>query len=233
MNLLAFDTSAKAASVAICSEEKILSSFSVNAGLTHSQTMMPMAEAALRCANISLDQIDGFAVSVGPGSFTGLRIGIAAVKGLAYASEKPCIPVSTLEGLAENLTGFQGISCPVMDARRNQVYNGLFALGEGVPQRLCEDRAISIEALATELREYHQPIWLVGDGADLCMEQLRGDFPNLLLAPPSRKWQDASSVAFCAHRLYQQGKAVSAEQLIPSYLRLSQAERLRKDGVSP
>lgn len=224
MNILAFDTSAKAASVAVCSEDKVLAEFSVNTGLTHSQTMMPMAQVALDCAKLGLDAIGAFAVAVGPGSFTGLRIGVAAVKGLAQTLGKPCVPVSTLEGLACNLAGFDGVACAVMDARCKQVYNALFACGQ-VPVRLCEDRAIAISELAEELRGESRRIILVGDGAELCYAGLHPSLPSVELAPPALRYQKASSVALCAHRLCAQGKLVSAEELVPSYLRLSQAER--------
>ena len=224
MNIMAFDTSAKAAGVAVCSEEKLLAEFSVNTGLTHSQTMMPMAQAALDCAKLTLHDIDAFAVAAGPGSFTGLRIGIAAVKGLAQTLGKPCVPVSTLEGLAQNLQGFEATVCAVMDARCKQVYNALFTCG-GTPSRLCEDRAISIEQLTQELKTVSDRILLVGDGAELCYAQMHVSLPQVELAPVALRHQKASSVALCAHRLYAQGVRVEAGELIPTYLRLSQAER--------
>ena len=224
MNIMAFDTSAKAAGVAVCSEEKLLAEFSVNTGLTHSQTMMPMAQAALDCATLTLNDIDAFAVAAGPGSFTGLRIGIAAVKGLAQTLGKPCVPVSTLEWLAQNLQSLEATVCAVMDARCKQVYNALFTCG-GTPSRLCEDRAISIEQLTQELKTVSDRILLVGDGAELCYAQMHATLPQVELAPVALRHQKASSVALCAHRLYAQGVRVEAGELIPTYLRLSQAER--------
>ena len=227
MNIMAFDSSAKVASVAVCSETEILAEFSTNTGLTHSQTLLPMAEQVLACANISMEQIDAFAVASGPGSFTGLRIGISAVKGMAQVLDKPCIGVSTLEGLIQNLQGLDGIGCAVMDARCNQVYNCLYTLGE-YPKRLCDDRALTIAELTEELKTYHQKIILVGDGADLCYNKMDGQLEQLVLAPIALRKQRASSIGYCAHTLYQQGKAVPAQALMPSYLRLSQAERMRQ-----
>ena len=137
MNILAIDSSAKAASAAVVSEEAVLASFHLDVKLTHSQTLMPMCQQVLACAGLTMEDIHGIAVSKGPGSFTGLRIGMAAVKGLAFAKNLPCVGVSTLKSLAYNLQGFEGIACAVMDARRNQVYNALFALRDGTVSRLC------------------------------------------------------------------------------------------------
>ncbi|MGN0661063.1 MAG: tRNA (adenosine(37)-N6)-threonylcarbamoyltransferase complex dimerization subunit type 1 TsaB, partial [Oscillospiraceae bacterium] len=141
MIILGIDTSAQTASAAVCSEDRIIACGSVNAKLTHSQTIMPLVTSLLEAAHISLDGIDAFAVSKGPGSFTGIRIGVSAVKGLAFAKSKPCIGVSTLSALAYNMLGFDGIICPVMDARCSQVYNAVFRISGGAPERLCPDRA--------------------------------------------------------------------------------------------
>lgn len=227
MNILCIDTSAKTASVCILNEETILSEFSVNAGLTHSQTIMPMCEDALSCARMTLKEIDAYAVSAGPGSFTGVRIGVSAVKGLATANEKPCIPVSTLLGLAHNLPAEDGIICAVMDARRNQVYNALFRWKKGSCIRLCDDRAVSITDLGVALKNFDENIFLVGDGADLCYNNLREELPFLRLAPRHLKLQRAASVGLAALKEWQAGSYCSANELMPVYLRLSQAERER------
>ncbi|MDF2567099.1 MAG: peptidase glycoprotease [Oscillospiraceae bacterium] len=224
MNILSLDTSAKVSSVAVVSEDDILSEFSVNVKLTHSQTIMPMCEQVLKCASLSAEDIDAFAVSSGPGSFTGLRIGIAAIKGLAFATDKPCIGVSTLEALAYNLLGFQGIICCVMDARCNQVYNALFESNGQKLTRLCEDRAISICELESELKNLQTSIFLVGDGAVLCYNNIR-TVEHFTLAPTSLRLAKASSVGFIAKKKFDEGIHVSASDLMPEYLRLPQAER--------
>lgn len=224
MIILGIDTSAKVASAAVCEENKILAQTTLNTGLTHSQTLMPIIENMLSVANLNLSDIDAFAVSKGPGSFTGIRIGVAAIKGLSYAENKPCVGVSTLKALAYNLNGFDGIICPCMDARRNQVYNALFENGK----RLTEDRAISIEDLKADLVAYDKTIWLVGDGADLVYSKIGGEMDNVKLAPLVLRNQLASSVCACAFSEEQ----ISPEKLLPSYLRLSQAERERAEKLN-
>lgn len=234
MNILAFDTSAQAAGVCVLNESRILSEFTVNNRLTHSQTIMPMCQSALSCAHLTLQEIDAFAVSVGPGSFTGLRIGVSAVKGLAEALKKPCIPVSTLEGLAYNLTPVSGIICCVMDARCGQVYNALFrSNGSQTPQRLTEDRAVSIKELGVDLGKFDENIFLVGDGADLCYNELRESNPQIRAVSPHLKLQRASSVGLAAQAAANEGKCCSAAELMPVYLRLPQAERelLKKQTI--
>ena len=193
----------------------------------HSQTLMPLLQDLLQCAQLDLSAVDAFAVAAGPGSFTGLRIGIAAVKGLAQAAGKPCIPISTLEALGYNLLGFSGVGCAVMDARRNQVYNALFSL-DGSVRRLCQDRAISLADLAAELKQQPNPIILVGDGASLCYNELKQQLPQLRLAPEALRNQRAASVAFCAQQKAAAGVFTAPAALMPSYLRPSQAERLRQ-----
>lgn len=227
LNILAIDTSAQVASVCILNETAIISEFNVNAKLTHSQTMMPMVQSALNCAKINLNQIDAFAVSVGPGSFTGIRIGVSAVKGLAMACNKPCIPVSTLKGLAFNLPQSEGILCAVMDARCNQVYNALFRWEGSTLRRLSDDRAISINDLGVDLDKFDEKIFLVGDGADLCYNILKEDYPFLQDVAPHLKLQRAASVGLAAFELAKSKKTCSAAELMPVYLRLPQAERER------
>ena len=228
MKILAVESSAKVAAAAVCTEEGILAETVLDTGLTHSQTLMPVCASLLQNAQISIREIDAFAVAAGPGSFTGLRIGISAVKGMALAADKPCCPVSTLEALAYNLLGFEGMVCAVMDARRGQVYNALFALSDNRVTRLCEDRAISIEALSAELKQYSGKIWLCGDGTLLCEHRLSDDHANVRPAPPALRYQKASGVAAAA---FHGGETVSAEALMPRYLRLPQAERERKERL--
>ena len=225
MNILALDTSAKTTSVCIASDEQILSEFSVIATQTHSQTLMPTLQSAVQSCGISLKEIDLYAVSNGPGSFTGLRIGIGAIKGMAMGAQKPCIGISTLEALAQNLYGMHGIICAVMDARCNQVYTASFTMKNGVFTRITADEALSVDELGGVLRGYIEPIVLVGDGAELCYEQLKERIPNIQIAAPANRYQRASSVAACAWR--HASEAVSAADLLPLYLRLPQAERER------
>ena len=162
MKILAIDTSATAASTAICDENKIIGEFFINTKLTHSRTLMPMVESLLANTNLTTTDITAVAVNCGPGSFTGVRIGVAAAKGLAFADDLPCIEVSTLESLAYNLQSANGIICSVMDARCSQVYNALFKCDGVKPERLCKDRALSVAELSEELKSYDERIILIG-----------------------------------------------------------------------
>ncbi len=225
MLLLAIESSAKTASAALVSDNSVLAEFSVTTGLKHSQTLMPMVDALLSCAGISKETLDGFAVAIGPGSFTGLRIGVSAVKGMADGLQKPCCPISTLEGLAMNVQQFEGIACAVMDARCGQVYNALFDIHNGVVQRLCQDRALTIDDLYVELKEKYsqKKIILVGDGANLCYNR-EDKLPTVQLASPQVVMQSAASIGLAAVSRFEEDK-VSGDKLMPAYLRLSQAER--------
>lgn len=221
MTILAVDSSASPCSAALVQDKKILSSFFSNTALTHSRTLVPMLDAVLRNTDSDLSRVDALAVSVGPGSFTGVRIGVAAVKGLAMQDNIPCVAVSTLEAMAYNFIGFDCIVCAVMDARRSQVYNGIFSVVNGSVERLCEDRALSIGDLAEDLKTYDGNIVIVGDGAELCYNSFKEILPNVTLAPEHLRYQNAVGVAMAA-----EGKDhISAEELMPSYLRLPQAER--------
>ncbi len=219
MKLLSFECSAKAASCAVTEDGKVLGSVFSNVPLTHSQTLMPMAENLLSSLKLKLADIGGFAVAAGPGSFTGIRIGISAVKGLAAMGDIPCYPVSTLNAMAHLLYHENAVICPVMDARCNQVYNALFSAKDGVVRRLCEDRAITIDELSSELMGYERRIILIGDGADLVFSKLSS--PYISCAPEHLKNQNALGVAFAA----KDAAAVSPRDLGAYYLRLPQAER--------
>ena len=221
MKILAFETSAKAASVAMAEDGRLLAESYCNSGVTHSQTLLTMAEGLIA----SCGKPDAVAVAAGPGSFTGVRIGVAAAKGYAWGAELPCYGVSTLEAMACWLGIPQGWVCACMDARRSQMYNALFRAEEGKLHRRTEDRAISLEELKKELLALDGPIFLVGDGSNLCYNTLRGDVPNLVLPPEHRMHQRASGVAVLAAREIAQGRAGDAASLVPNYLRLSQAER--------
>ncbi len=219
MKILAVDTSAVCASVAVTENGKILSECSINSGLTHSRTLMPMIDSALQNAEIDLSEIDLFACSAGPGSFTGVRIGVAAIKGLCDGLNKKCVPVSTLEALAYNLTGMKCTAVSVMDARCNQVYCGIFRVDSDTVERLTEDMALQIESLGEMLVKYENVVF-VGDGARLCHEKL-----GYSIAGKGNIYQRGSSVAFAAEKDFTEDKAIDGAALLPSYLRLPQAER--------
>lgn len=225
--ILAIDTSAKPVSCALVRDGVVLSSFYSNTGLTHSQTLMPMVEDTLRIAGVSIRDVDALAVNAGPGSFTGVRIGVSAVKGLAFADEKPCVSVSTLESMAENTSAdSECLVCCVMDARCQQVYTALFSVDEqGNKRRVCDDRAVSINDLKNELIKINKSIILVGDGSEMCYNTLKNDVENLYLAPPSVRFQSAAATGLVAERMLLEGRSVRAEKLLPIYLRLPQAER--------
>ena len=227
MLILAFETSAKAASVALADEGKLLGESYQNTGLTHSQTLLSMAEALLKNCGKTPDDVTAVAVAAGPGSFTGVRIGVAAAKGFAWGGELPCCGVSTLEAMALGFGAWQGYVCPVMDARRSQVYNALFHVEKGECQRIREDRAISVQELGEELKKLEEPIFLVGDGSILCYNTLLESVPRLVAPQEHRMHQRAAGVALAARQQLTQGAVTDAAALTPNYLRLSQAERER------
>lgn len=222
MLILALESSAKAASVALVENEKIVAQYSQCSGLTHSRTLLPMVDDMLRNTENTIAGVDLIAVAHGPGSFTGIRIGVSTVKGLAWASDKMCVGVSTLEAMAWHGVSAGGIICPVMDARRSQVYNALFKIKDGGPVRMCDDRAVSLEALAAEVSDKN--VFLVGDGAELTASYLKNAGIDCRIAPQNILYQSAWGVAMAAI-----GKTPgTADDLLPVYLRLSQAERERQ-----
>ena len=225
MLILAFETSAKAASVALHDGAKLLAESYQNTGLTHSQTLMVMAEDMLKSCGYTAQDVTHVAVAAGPGSFTVVRIGVAAAKGLAWGLQAPCYGVSTLESMATNLGIYGGHICACMDARRNQVYNALFLADGAALTRVTEDRAIALAELKTELEHIDGPIYLVGDGAALAYRTLASDIPNLILPPEHLQHQRAAGVALVAATQIRNGVVADAEALQPNYLRLSQAER--------
>ena len=232
MLILGIDTSAVSCSAAIIKDNKLLSESYLNTGLTHSQTVMCLIDTALKNADVDFSAIDCVAVAAGPGSFTGIRIGVSAVKGLCFSDNKPCCAVSTLEALANAaaLDGF--VICPVLDARCMQVYSGLFRYENNELIRLREDAPITLEELYNELALMQEKILLVGDGADISYDFLVKKGLNVRKFPEIYKYQRASAVAFAALSRYNKGEEfISAEELMPCYLRLSQAEReLKKSG---
>lgn len=227
MKILALESSATACSVALCEDERLIAQSFQNNGLTHSRTLMPMLEQMLNSCGASLEEMDLIAVAAGPGSFTGLRIGVAAAKGLAWPGRKPCAGVSTLEAMAWTAAHMGMEICPVMDARRAQVYNARF-LGTGAGlERLAPDRAIGLDALAEELKRAGKPQILVGDGADLCYTTFKEQGLDVRLAPPHLRFQSAWGVARAALEQARSGALTDAQGLVPAYHRLSQAERER------
>lgn len=214
--LLSMDSSAVTASVALTDGDEIIKSEFVNSGLTHSETLLPMITRVMDGRKYS--ELDGIAITAGPGSFTGVRIGVATVKGLAFNDDIPCYSVSTLEVIAYNFVDKNAVVCAVMDARRMQFYNALFRVQNGKVERLCDDRAISIEDLRNELKQYDKVI-IAGDGAKLCFQNI--ELENCTLADEDRIYQNAVGVAKAAKNK----NAISPKALMPVYLRQSQAER--------
>ena len=232
MLLLAFETSAKAASVALFEEQKLLGEIYQNTGLTHSQTLLVMAEDLLhQCGKTAADVTD-VAVAAGPGSFTGVRIGVAAAKGFAWGAQLPCWGTSTLESMALNLGIHEGYICCAMDARRSQVYNALFYVNHGVLERVTEDRAIALADLEQELAKLDGPIYLVGDGSALTYKTLGQQIPGLVLPPEHRMHQRSAGVGLAALAMLARGESADANALAPNYLRLSQAERERAERAA-
>lgn len=222
MKILSVDSSSVTASVAITENGRILAENFINNGLTHSQTLMPMVEKTINESGISVKDIDLFAITNGPGSFTGVRIGIASVKGMADALNKKCLPVSTLEAIAEPLKNEDVIACSVMDARCNQVYTAFFNKGN----RLCEDKAVLIDELGEELKQYDKKIVFIGDGSLLCYEKLCEIIRNCDIADEKIRYVHASSIGFVAENKIKNGEEpINSANLVPFYLRLPQAER--------
>ena len=216
MLLLSVDSSAVTASAALTKDGGVIKSELINQGLTHSETLLPLIQSVM--GNYKYSELDAIAVTAGPGSFTGVRIGVATVKGLAFPNNTPCISVSTLETIAYNFTDENAVICAVMDARRMQFYNALFKAENGRITRLCEDRAISLEDLRKDLMGFDKVI-IAGDGAELCFNSIA--LENAVLADEYRRYQNGTGVSKAAD-----GKeTVSAADLRPVYLRPSQAER--------
>ena len=216
MLLLSVDASAVTASAALTEDGRVIKSEFINKGLTHSETLLPLIEKVMD--GKTYNELDAIAVTAGPGSFTGVRIGVATVKGLAFPYDIPCISVSTLEAIAYNFVDKNTVVCSVMDARRMQFYNALFKAENGKITRLCEDRAISLDDLREELKQYDNVI-VAGDGAELCYNNL--NLENTALADEDKRYQNGVGVSKAAENK----KTIKADALMPVYLRLSQAER--------
>ena len=225
MLMLSIESSAKAASVALCRDGELIAQSFQRSGLTHSRTLLPMAEDLLKNTDTPKSALESVAVACGPGSFTGVRIGVATAKGLCWGLNISAVGVSTLEAMAHLAPCADGtVICPVMDARRDQVYNALFENADRGTRRLCPDRALSAAELAGELKALGRPVWVLGDGWQVCIDALKKAGVPYVLAPEVIRWQNAWGVALAA----QDKPAVNAAELLPVYLRLSQAERERQ-----
>ncbi len=234
MKLIALDSSGLVASVAILEDDNLLAEYTVNFKKTHSQTLLPMLDEISRMTELDLTSVDFIAIAKGPGSFTGLRIGSATAKGLGLALEKPIVEVPTLAGLAYNLYGAKGLICPIMDARRKQVYNGLYRFQKGTLLTVCDQRPIAVSDLIAELNELDPEltkdgITFLGDGVSVYRDtidetlSLAHDY-----APANSNKQRAGSVGALAQVLYGEGQAIPSDEHVPEYLRKSQAERERE-----
>lgn len=229
MKLLAIESSGLVASAAVFADDTIVAEFTVNNKQTHSQTLLPMIDQVVTMSGIDLKEIDAIATTSGPGSFTGLRIGAATAKGLGLALHKPIVPITTLEALAFRLAGREGNICPMMDARRNQVYAGVYRVGDMLLECVTGQKAVSIEDYIAELNDLGDPVTVLGDGVPVHREALQQGL-NVAWqeAPAHMNRQSAASVAVFGARYYDEGKIVSAEAFRPDYLRKSQAERERE-----
>ena len=236
MYILAIDTTATTATAALTDDWKLMALYTLNTGLTHSKTMLDMVENMLKNAKINVNDIGLFACAAGPGSFTGVRIGISLIKGLAFGRNAPCIPVSTLEALAENMLSAASGEClisPVMDARRSQFYQAWFSVNDGKACRVTEDRMISAEELDREMAKYDQTVYLVGDGCGTAFELL--NYKKVKVAGETIRYANAYSVAVVAYRKWTEKRETafcSDSELHPVYLRAPQAERERKSRES-
>lgn len=217
---MGIDSSAISAGCALAEGGIIIAEEFLNTKHTHSETLLPMISAMLKSAGAELSDVEKIAVSAGPGSFTGLRIGISTAKGLADAAGLPCVSVSTLEAIAYNFVQIDGIICACMDARCKQVYNALFKSENGVITRICEDRAISASDLSAELANLNGKVIFAGDGAELMHGFTEEKYA---LAPPLLRFQRGSGVCFAAIN----APEIAPAALMPTYLRLPQAERER------
>ena len=227
MKILALDSTANTSTVAVLEDEKLLSLYTANIKNTHSETLLPMVKSVLETLKLSVDDIDAFAVSEGPGSFTGVRIGVATIKGLAFGRDKKCVGVSTIEAMAQNLKGFGGIVCPIMNARRGQVYTGAFLNKE----RIVPDQCMLLCDLIPMLEKYGEPIYFVGDGYSL-IENMEN--PLFQKTPEMLRYQNAYSVGSLAYEKLCKGEYVTDKGLRVEYLRKPQAEREREErlGIS-
>ena len=232
MKILAFDSTARSASVAVLEDEQLLGGYDIDNGFTHSELLLPMAENLLKSLGIDISEIGLFAVTVGPGSFTGVRIGAALVKGLAFGRDIPCVEVSSVEALAENLSGLDGYIVPCIDARRGQVYTATFVSNGGEIKRLNEDRVMPVTELAHELCDVSADVYIVGDGYVSAHRTFEREGVRVKNTPSLLIKGSAASIGRVAYRKFKAGGAVSDRELSPKYLRMPQAERERLERLN-
>ena len=230
MKILALDSSGLVASVAIVSDDDLIGEYTVNYKKTHSQTLLPMLDEVAKMVELDLSTIDVIAVSAGPGSFTGLRIGSATAKGLALALNKEIVSVPTVDALAYNMWGCRDLVCPLMDARRNQAYTGLYRFSDGKMDTLIKQCVVQIDEIIDKINKEGQKVIFLGDGVPVFKEYIRENITVPYdFAPGMCNKQRASAVACLGQILFGEGKAVPAYEHKPEYLRLSQAERERQE----
>lgn len=230
MKILGIDSSGLTASVAVMADETLMAEFTINNRQTHSQTLLPMLDQMLGMAGVTLEEVDAIAVSAGPGSFTGLRIGSATAKGLAMAQNKPIVSVSTLEGLAYRMAMTEGLICPLMDARRNQVYTGIYKMEKNQLVTVSAPEAVGVEEVIERLNHMGQKVTFLGDGVSVHEELLQSKLTAAYaFAPDCMNRQSAAAIAALGKKYFEEGKAESAAVHRPVYLRKSQAEREREE----
>ena len=230
MKVLGLDSSGLVASVALVEDDNLLAEYTVNYKKTHSQTLLPMLDEIVKMIQLDLDTVDAIAVAAGPGSFTGLRIGSATAKGLGLALKKPMIPVPTLDALAYNIYDTDALICPIMDARRNQVYTGIYTCKQGKQEKQMEASAISIDELLEKLNQMGRPVIFLGDGVAVYGDKIQDEASvKVTFAPAHVNKQRASAVAALGILYLKEGHQVTAADFRPDYLRKSQAEREREE----
>lgn len=233
MKLLVLDSSGLVASVALIEDDRLIAEYTTGNKLTHSQTLLPMLDEAIKRTEFVMEDIDAIAVAMGPGSFTGLRIGAATAKGLGLALNKPIIPVPTVDGLAYQLFGVEKIICPMMDARRKQVYTGFYRFHKGEMQVIKKQCAQSVEDTLNQLKEYGEDVIFLGDGVPVYKEEIEESMKDhAIFAPVCANRQRAAAVGALAKVYYEKGISVSADEFVPEYLRKSQAEREREERLN-
>ncbi len=224
MKILAIDSTANTSTVALLENESLIALYTVNTKNTHSETLLPMVKSLIEASGVSMDDIDAYAVANGPGSFTGVRIGVATIKGLAFGRDKKCVAVPTTEALAQNLDGFEGIVCPIMNARRGQVYTCVYKNGSPLMEQSC----MMLDELIPMLEQYNEPIYFTGDGYELILER---EIKNKCHTPELLRYSNAYGVGKVAYRMLQEGKYTTDTDLRVNYLRKPQAERERDERL--
>ena len=230
MKVLGIDSSGMTAAVALIEDDRLLAGYSVNNKRTHSETLMPMIDTILTSAGVDISEVGLLAIAAGPGSFTGLRIGAATVKGLGLSLNVPVAAVPTCEGLAMNLSGTERLVCPIMDARRNQVYTGLYRVDKELPEAVIDQTACDISEIVDKINSIGEPVFFLGDGVEVFRDYIEKEIKtDCRFATANASLQRGASVAALGLLYYKEGKTVSVDDFAPVYLRPSQAERVRTE----